>query len=127
MLRSDPAARPASAAGPRRKEVWYHSAWNVFWVLVGALLTASAIQWTVVSITAAAMARVAMDQLEADMKKIIGSAPKAPARPAERPERYETVNVPPQSRESCLEASGGVANETYALCRRGHTYTRRVE
>lgn len=126
MLKADQTARPSQSSHSQPGR-WYDSAWNVFWVLVGALLTASAIQWTVVTVTAAAMARVAVEQLEADMKQVIEKAPKAPGRPAGSQYHYETVNVPPQSRESCLEASGGVADDAYALCRRGHTYTRRIE
>ncbi|MCK5770841.1 hypothetical protein [Algiphilus sp.] len=43
------------------------------------------------------------------------------SQPIERQPRTRTIDVPipPQSREECLELTGGVANEIYDACRQG--------
>lgn len=40
--------------------------------------------------------------------------------------RVVKTPLPPQSREECLELTGGVANKFYAACRNGNLYERKT-
>ena len=134
MLTADPSQRTA----PHRPEraPWFHSQWAVFWTIVGALLTAGMIAAVSGWLLMLAVANVVFDSARfkdvtqpssrVNSRASVSAEPPAYASPQQVFPTTETVRVPGRSTEDCLAEAGGVANELYARCRRGYSYTRPI-
>lgn len=121
MLQADPSMRATNTAINR--EPWYASQWQFFWTVVAAILSAGAIAGLLSLILAAAMTHAAKREIEASAAEFRSSIDEAMAAPAPA---YRTVHVPAQDTATCLAQSNGVADESFAQCRRGYTRQERV-